>query len=45
MFDILTPGLLALAIAAVTAAADDAPPYRITTRRADDRVDVKTEKD
>jgi hypothetical protein len=45
MFGLLTAGLLALAVGAVTAAADAAPPYRITTRRADDRVDVKAEKD
>jgi len=29
----------------LAAAADDTPPYRITTRRADDRVRVKAEKD
>ena len=41
----LTFGLLILAVAVTTAAADDTPPYKITTKRDNDKVDVKTEKD
>src|SRR5437764_5147738 len=36
--------LLVLAVAVSTAAADDAPPFKITTKRDDDRVGVKAEK-
>ena len=36
--------LLVLALAATTAAADDPPPFKMTTKRADDRVDAKIEK-
>lgn len=45
MSDLLAHSLLALALAATTAAADDPPPFKVTTKRADDRVDVKSEKD
>jgi hypothetical protein len=45
MSDLLAPGLLVLVVAVTTAAADDTPPYKITTKRDDDRVDVKAEKD
>jgi len=34
-----------LAVAATTAAADEPPPYKITTKRDGDTVDVKPEKD
>ncbi len=44
MTDFLAPGLLVLAVV-TTAAADDSPPFRVTTKRADDRADVKAEKD
>ncbi len=44
MLKLLTIGLLVLAVAAMTAAADDTPPFKITTKRADDRVEVKAEK-
>lgn len=44
MTDFLAPGLFVLALAATTAAADDPTPFSVTTKRADDRVDVKTEK-
>lgn len=44
MTDLLTSGLLALALAVTTAAAGDPPPLKATTKRADDQVDVKTEK-
>lgn len=38
--------MLLLAIAAITTAtADDSPPFKITTKRDNDRVEVKTEKD
>ncbi len=37
-------GLLVLAFAISTVAADDTPPFKITTKRAGDRVDVKAEK-
>lgn len=42
---ILIPGLLFLAVAATTANADENPPFTITMKRDNDRVDVKTEKD
>jgi hypothetical protein len=45
MTDFLIPGLLVLGIAATNAAADDPPPIEVAVRRADDRADVKTEKD
>ena len=45
MSNLLTIGLFLLAAAAVTAAADEPPPFRVTTKRADDKVDVKAEKD
>ena len=38
-------GLLILAVAVTTAAADDTPPYKITTKRDNDKVAVKAEKD
>ncbi len=38
-------GLLVLAVAATTAAAGDTPPYKVTTKRADDKVDVRAEQD
>lgn len=38
-------GLLILAFAVTTAAADDTPPFKITTKRDNDKVDVKAEKD
>jgi hypothetical protein len=41
----LATGLLVLALAALTALADDPPPFKITAKRDDDRVDVKAEKD
>jgi hypothetical protein len=44
MLDLLAPGLLVLALAATTAVADDPPPFKVTTKRADDRVDVKVER-
>lgn len=37
-------GLLVLAVAVTTASADDTPPFQVTTKRDDDRVDVKAEK-
>jgi len=43
--DLLAPGLFVLALAATTAVADDPAPLKVTTKRADDRVDVKAEKD
>ena len=45
MSNLLTVGLFLLAAAAVTAAADDPPPFKVTTKRADDKVGVKAEKD
>ena len=45
MTDFLAPGLVVLALAATTAAADDPTPFSVTTKRADDRADVKVEKD
>jgi hypothetical protein len=38
------PGLLVLAVAVTTAAADDTPPFKITTRRDNDQVEVQVEK-
>ena len=38
-------GLLVLAVAATTAAAGYTPPYKVTTKRADDKVDVRAEQD
>jgi hypothetical protein len=38
------PGLLVLAVAVTTAAADDTPPFKITTRRDNDKVEAKVEK-
>src|SRR5262245_33741548 len=40
MFDLLASGLLVLSVAVSTAAADDIPPFKVTTRRADDRAEV-----
>ena len=37
-------GLLVLAFALTTAAANDTPPFKITSKREDDRMDVKAEK-
>src|SRR5262249_32183456 len=47
MSHFLIAGLLVLAVALTTAAAGDdrEPPFKITTKRDDDRVEVKTEKD
>jgi hypothetical protein len=45
MSDLLTSGLLALVVAATAALADDTPPFKITTKRSDDGVEVKVEKD
>jgi hypothetical protein len=45
MTHLSTSGLLALAAIAMTAAAGDPPPLKVTTKRADDRADVTTEKD
>ena len=44
MSDLLISGLLVVAVAVTTAAADNSPPFKITTKRDDDRVDVKAEK-
>ena len=41
----LISGLLFLAVAVTTTTADDTPPYKITTKRDNDRVEVKAEKD
>ncbi len=41
----LISGLLFLAVAVTTAAADDSPLFKITTKRDNDRVEVKAEKD
>jgi hypothetical protein len=38
------PGLVVLAVAVTTAAADDTPPFKITTGRDNDKVEVKVEK-
>lgn len=40
----LTPGFFILVLNAMAVTADDPPPFKVTTRRADDRVDVKVEK-
>ena len=40
----LISGLLFLAVAVTTTTADDTPPYKITTKRDTDRVDVKADK-
>ncbi len=45
MTGLFAPGLIVLALAVTTAAADDPPPLKVTTKRADDRADVKVEKD
>jgi len=46
MSKLLVVVLLIVAVAAVTtAAANDTPPYKITTKRDNDKVEVKTEKD
>jgi hypothetical protein len=48
MSDLLTSGLLVLVIAAtsgLTAGDDKQPPFKITTKRETDRVEVKVEKD
>lgn len=45
MSALMTSGLLILAVAVSTAAADDTPPFKITTKRDNDRVEVKSEKD
>jgi hypothetical protein len=37
--------LLAVAVAVTTTKADENPPFKITTKRENDRVEVKTEKD
>lgn len=42
---ILIPALLVLAVAVTTANAEENPPFKIATKRKDDRVEVKTEKD
>lgn len=44
MSDLVAPDLFILALAATTAVADDPSPFKVTTKRADDRVDVKAEK-
>jgi hypothetical protein len=41
----LISGLLILSVAETTVAADDTPPYKITTKRDNDRVEVKAEMD
>jgi hypothetical protein len=41
----LISGLLILSVAATAVATDDMPPYKITTKRDNDRVEVKIEKD
>ena len=46
MTHFLIPGLLVLAIALTTAAGDDkAPPFKITTKRDSDTVEVRADKD
>jgi hypothetical protein len=37
--------ILGASVGAATAGADNEPPFKITTKRADDRVDVRAEKD
>jgi hypothetical protein len=44
MSDLLTSGLLALAVTATTGFANGTPPFKVTTSRGDDRVEVKFEK-
>ena len=44
MTNFLACGLLVLAVTATLPAADDTPPFNITTKRDDDKVDVKAEK-
>jgi hypothetical protein len=44
MSGLLTSWLLALAVAVMSAAGNDTTPFKITTKRDDDRVDVKAEK-
>jgi hypothetical protein len=43
MCDLLAPALLALAVVAMSTLADDTPPFRISTKRSDDRAEVKVE--
>jgi hypothetical protein len=45
MTNLLAPGLFILVLAAMIAAADGPPPLKVTAKRADDRVEVKAEKD
>lgn len=46
MSHFLIPGLLVLAVAVTNAAAgDESPPFKITTKRENDRVEVKADKD
>jgi hypothetical protein len=42
---LLAPSLIVLALAVTAAAAGDTPPFKITTKQADDRVGMKVEKD
>jgi hypothetical protein len=44
MTDLLASGLLVLSVAVLTAVAGDTPPFKVTTKRDDDRVDVKAER-
>lgn len=44
MFDLIAPGLFVLTLTVTTAVADDTPPFKVTTKRDDDRVVVKAEK-
>ncbi len=41
----LIPGLVVLAIAVTTAVGDDTPPFKITTKRDNDRVEAKSERE
>jgi hypothetical protein len=41
----LASGLLVLAYTVTLSAADDKPPFKITTKRDNDKVEVKTEKE
>jgi hypothetical protein len=45
MSHFLISGLLVLAVAVMTASADDTSPFKITTKRDTDRVEVKAEKE
>ena len=45
MSELQTTGLLVLAVISIAAAGGDEPRLKVTTRRADDRVDVKVERD